>query len=439
MKKTILMSDQRLKKLLPAQKAKPGTEYIPSVYAVPFSHRERHYVFNTVTNECIEAELPSACTAGDGHDELIEGYYLVPRDKDECAFYLNLLAVMKACFPYDGPSVYTVLPTFACNARCPYCYEEGAASLSMTAEAADQTLRYILKTRSAGKSVCIRWFGGEPLLGVRMIDRISRGLRKEGVEYSSYMISNGSLITREIVEKMKDVWNLTSIQISMDGAEEDYLRRKRYPVYHDEYRKVMEAVSMMSEVGIDVTVRCNVDEENWPRIPRFLNDMRDGVRDKRHVALYFAPLYDVRFGENGTAIWEKILSVDPLIEEAGFLRYPFKIPRLEFQTQFCISDRGCSVIHPDGSLYPCEHYPITHRFGDIWNGVTDADARMEFCSMDKVREKCRKCPFLPSCTPFAHCPLDEKNCRTVMELHLEHLLRDVMEGNDRKGFRTDQC
>ena len=50
----------------------------------------------------------------------------------------------------------------------------------------------------------------------------------------------------------------------MDGAEPDYIARKRYYTARDQYHTVMEAVSRMSEAGIRVVIRCNVDEENWP-------------------------------------------------------------------------------------------------------------------------------------------------------------------------------
>lgn len=39
------------------------------------------------------------------------------------------------------------------------------------------------------------------------------------------MISNGSLITPEIIEKMTGLWHLDRIRITMDGNESDYISR----------------------------------------------------------------------------------------------------------------------------------------------------------------------------------------------------------------------
>ena len=119
----------------------------------------------------------------------------------------------------------------------------------MTPETAEQVIRYILDTHADGKTR-IKWFGGEPLLGVKTIDRVCEGLREAGLEYTSIMISNGSLITPEIVQKMAGDWRLSFIQISMDGAERDYIGRKRYYADRDDYHRVMNAVSMMSATAI---------------------------------------------------------------------------------------------------------------------------------------------------------------------------------------------
>jgi sulfatase maturation enzyme AslB (radical SAM superfamily) len=75
----------------------------------------------------------------------------------------------------------------------------------MTPETVEQVIRFIVSTY-ADKKVKITWFGGEPLLGEGIIDRICEGLREAGVEYKSTIISNGSLISPEIISKMVREW-----------------------------------------------------------------------------------------------------------------------------------------------------------------------------------------------------------------------------------------
>ena len=88
-------------------------------------------------------------------------------------------------------------------------------------------------------------------------------------------------------------------------------------------------------------------------------------------------------------------------------------------------DFGC--IAPDGSLYPCEHCPPEARYGDISHGVTDEAARKAFCSVGKTREKCRNCVFLPECTSFSNCPIQDTHCKVVRRMVEMVMLNGLLE------------
>ena len=125
-----------------------------------------------------------------------------------------------------------------------------------------------------------------------------------------------------------------------------------------------------------------------------------------------------------------------MIEDAGFLFASLFSGKPGYKANHCMADGSGVVIGPDGSLYPCEHCPPGSRFGDIWHGVTDENARYEFCRVDRTREKCRTCPFLPDCTSFASCPVQERECRKVHELMKMNYLRRMID-NAEKGIVTE--
>lgn len=429
--------DALLSKLLPPISLRPHISYIPSQYALHFEHRGKQYVFNNLTKQCIEGCLPAKVRAGEGYDDLIFSQFLVPEDKDECAYYNSISALIRAYSRKKGEHSYIILPTLGCNAQCIYCYEEGMKPVTMSSETVEQTIRYIISSH-AGDLVKIVWFGGEPLLGEAIIDRICEGLQKAGVCYKSAMITNGSLITPKIVEKMTSSWRVERIQVSMDGAEKDYAARKRYNNEKDHYHSVIMAIDEMADKGIKVQVRSNVDEENWDGVSSFLEDMKAGVRCKDQVSVYFAPLYQIRKSERAIPFWEKVIASRSLIENAGFRAGIVKEEGgTSFRTNFCMADGGSVVICPDGVLSPCEHLQQKAGFGDVWHGVTDDAARYEFCRTDRTREKCRRCPFLPNCTSFSSCPVQDTHCRELRELMSINALRRMVEKEEAEDIDED--
>ena len=50
--------DDTFRKLFSEQTPRPGTFYVPSQFALSFSHRGKQYVFSTLTRQCVEEALP---------------------------------------------------------------------------------------------------------------------------------------------------------------------------------------------------------------------------------------------------------------------------------------------------------------------------------------------------------------------------------------------
>ncbi len=423
--------DTLLSKVLSPQKKEQKSVYVPSQFTFSFEYADKHYVFHTLTKQCVESELPEQCYAGEKYDDLIEGYFLVPAGKDECIFYQSLSTMLRTYAHKKGESGYTILPTLACNARCTYCYEEGMEQTTMTPETVEQTIRYILATHGGG-TVKLAWFGGEPLLCESVIDQISEALRVAVVPYKSFIVSNGSLITPDVIEKMTGLWKTDRVQISMDGAERDYIARKRYIKPRSQYHDVIRAIDQMTTSNIHVRIRCNLDEINLPGLSDLLEDLQTVITHKEKIFLCLSPLFESRASENDLLIWKKLIDAQSLVKQAGFQTENMLAPKYSFSINHCTADGNGVVIAPDGSLYSCEHCPPESKFGDIWHGVTDEAARREFSRTDRVREKCRKCPFLPDCTAFSSCPIQDKHCREVREMMALDSLKRLVQNHEKE-------
>lgn len=438
-------ADETLLKILPVQKLHRGMTYVRSQFVVSMTIAGKRVAYSTLTRQMWETDydLDVSYKAEEIEREkdliaLLQGYFLVPAGKDECSFYEGVSGMLRTLRKTKGITGYTILPTLACNARCVYCYEAGMEQTSMTPEVTEQTIRYILKTKYDGK-IELNWFGGEPLLGGKTIDRICEGLRDAGVEYSSGMITNGSLLTETIADKMAGLWKIRHVQVSMDGAERDYIARKRYVHYDDEYHTVLRGVNLLAVRNIRVAIRCNVDEDNFGGIESFLSDLSAAIPDKRGVYVYLVPLNAVRCGDHDLAMWRKVMETEALIREAGFSAVQYHGSGIRLRVHHCMADAGNVVIAPDGSLYLCEHCLPKSRFGDIVNGITDEAAQYAFSRTDRTREMCRTCPFLPDCTSFASCPVWDTDCLEKRLMQFEYNVKQWLESGPRKGMENTEC
>ena len=442
--KTVYSGDALIKKLAGRHTIHPDKTYKMSCFAYPFTHRGRRYLFNTVTRECVrleEGELPEtdgfsvsgAEAAQSGVlSQLAERFFLAPCDRDEDAFYLNLFRLSRRMTLKKGYILYTILPTTACNARCIYCYESGIKYETMNDATAKQTVRFILDTCRPGKKIQINWFGGEPLVGEAVIDEITRGLNEAGLDYRSMIITNGSLITPELVDKMKKDWRLTSAQVSMDGNEADYNYRKCYVhSYESAYRVVLQNVKLLADSGIRTDLRCNVDNDNIDGVKTLADDIKALAPDKKYISFYLTLLFDVLKSEAGLEVWQKSFEVSRYIESLGY-SVVYRSNPLEMKRRSCMADDPveCTVIAPDGRTFNCENIMAFDPTGNVFDGVTNDALVRSFDEAEPVREKCSGCLYLPECTTFSRCGHIAANCKYYRGKRLDIMVRMLVDRKD---------
>ena len=125
----------------------------------------------------------------------------------------------------------TICPTMGCNFNCPYCFENHYAG-KMTQEVQDDVVALARRMLDASgtSNLSVAWFGGEPLLAPDVIESLSQRLtaltEERGGEYSATIITNGYLLTQDVVD-MLDRYKVKTAQVTIDGmgATHDATRR----------------------------------------------------------------------------------------------------------------------------------------------------------------------------------------------------------------------
>lgn len=357
--------------------------------------------------------------------ELKDRWFLVPKEFDDrrlCKQTLQMVALFKLSAKYIAD--YSILTTTGCNARCFYCYEKGTKPVTMTAETATKVGRFIRSHRGE-EEVSIRWFGGEPLFNMQVIDQISSDLSSHNVPFSAKMISNGYLFDAAVVQRAKDLWRLKEVQITLDGLESTYNRVKRF-IYGkgNAFERVLHNIGLLTDDGIKVLVRLNVDRHNIEEMAHLVSLLHQRFDANEHLSVYSRELYGERSPEERAALYAKRMQLEQLIADVGYGRH-WKLQK-DFKLNLCMADSDQSVlISPDGHLGKCNHYFDRDLFGHIDSEERDEATIRRFKERPADIEACATCPYYPQCIRLNIC--EKVKCNPEHQQERLHDLKAAMK------------
>lgn len=385
-----------------------------------------------------------------GAEELIKNWFLVPDDHDDYQFCSDTRELFKVFKKTAKKNTYTIMTTLDCNARCFYCYQMGRnkTRAAMTEETAKAVANYIIKS-AAGKSVDVQWYGGEPLYNPGVIDIICTMLKEAGVDYKSTMISNGYLLSGDLIEKAVTLWKLEKVQIALDGTEEVYNRVKAY-IYKDganPYSVVMSNIKQALDKGIRILVRINMDNHNSEDIYNLADELAANFSGYKNFAVYCDILYeDAGTKKPHRAAEERLELVNSFIRfEYYCIEKGICVPRKlksEMSINRCMADSDCAVaISPLGEVGPCDHALESQVFRTVFSDDIDNSIIDSWKKVFNNPDTCRNCSNFPDCVRLINCPDDGPmlcdDAYKMKKLHWHKLsviceYRRIMEENMKK-------
>lgn len=341
---------------------------------------------------------------------LKQNWFLLPEDfnEKECADFVKFFLTTRVKKTGDIVT-YTVFPTTDCNARCFYCFELGRSRIPMTREVALKTVQY-MKEHCGGNPVRIRWFGGEPLMNSEAIDIICNGLRSEGIEVRSGMVSNGYLFNDAIIEKAVTRWNLKRVQITLDGTEQIYNKIKAF-VYKEgnPYQTVLNNIEKLLNASISVVIRMNMDLHNAEDLLVLAKELSRRFAGKQGLEVYAhhlfkdgVPMAQMHTEEEWISRDEAMRKIEETLIESGLASKQGISKKLK--TNHCMADSGSAVtILPDGSIGLCEHHSEGEFIGHIDRESFDQETVASW--KEKVAEipECADCFYFPECIKLKKC------------------------------------
>ncbi len=357
--------------------------------------------------------------------------------------YLDGLAKFGLNIPLipAGPVITIWSVTHRCNLRCKHCY---VPPNSMRDELSFEEACSVIDHLYEAKNFVVGFSGGEALLREDIFDLIKYVSTKK---MSVALASNGTLITPQVAEKLKEA-GAGYIQISIDGLEEihDHVRGKGM------FKKALAGIKNCLNAGLYVSIDVVVTKLNRHQIRQLIElakrlgvqkfELLDFVPSENACTqsdLALSPLEMEKFGAEVCEIWQKLIEDDypltlsfknPTFTRILAQRFPnvnimplfkgiFPKDALKFfnfsnrlakgvfeeQTPFSPFITGCEsgiyVVHikPNGNVTPCPLNPAmlgsvkTQHIQKIWQ---DSPVLNLYRGLD-FGGHCGKCEFKTMC------------------------------------------
>jgi len=341
---------------------------------------------------------------------------------------------------------FTIFPSSNCQLGCHYCGQHHVKS-----KVSPDLYKDVLAHVSTGVAkpekthLAMGWFGGEPLLGMNVIEELTPELKRiaevNGCSYSARITTNGLLLNCKNFQKLLDC-DVRDITISLDGTKKAHDARRptkggegSFDVIINNLIEVFNSFDVEKE-QVDIMLRINVDMYNMDDVIPLLELLGDLKFQNKIKHFDIAPVH--AWGNDAhlrsTAI-EKFadFKIDCYIKlfELGFMTAVPVPGRVKVLCQAVTPDS--LYMQTDGSLFDCSELPLvpieisTKKLGHISNsGLVDKDHRHYYSwNNDLLMGKlhCAECKILPVCG--GGCPkswLDGHPACPDYKYHIEDLL-----------------
>ncbi|HTG32235.1 MAG TPA: radical SAM protein [Thermoanaerobaculia bacterium] len=349
-----------------------------------------------------EPEAAGAGAAGvsDATIDLLldQGYLTELSPEEEETFFAQLAVKLHQRALQQAPG-YIFMPTYDCNLRCSYCYQDHMRS--------DCSFKHLLRTMgrpmidrifaamprieerhgldpAARRRRNIGFFGGEPLLAANRpaIEHIL-GKAFELGDVDLWAVTNGTEL--DAYRDLLGPAGIARLQITLDGPPEQHDARRVYADGSGSYERIARNLSMALELGTQVSVRLNVDRNNLGQLPAMADEIVARGWDRRPgFSAYTSP---VRAGNGKTearstlSSWELDRALTAMREEHANMRVLARpdegmrgrarrifaageevLPNL--RPSFCGAHDRMYIFDPFGDIYAC------------WERTGDRDVRV---------------------------------------------------------------
>lgn len=366
--------------------------------------------------------------------KLVRGGYVIEDDFDENVFLDYKLQESR----YDKTVLaLTIAPTLDCNFRCSYCYEKNKyKNIVMTNDTAHSIVEFVAARANTLSELLITWYGGEPLLALNVVEKISNELRdiceKNNIAFDFTIVTNGFLLTKKNAERLQRI-GIKTVQITLDGTEEKHNEKRPLKNGGATFKTIINNLVEVTKYFDEIYIRVNCDEENMDDYKNLYFYIKSLNIEK--IIMYAAPIRDYEGCYScgkcfvKKSFKEKEYDIYKSFGEKDFEKFiRRKYPTVTWNA--CGADSVNSiVVSADGDLYKCWSDIGNHErsFGNI-NKIEDLNVMNQifYFKNPKDNAECYECRMYPIC--LGGCPYERSIGKTDVCEYSEEILVKYLEG-----------
>mgnify|MGYP002860735962 CR=1 FL=1 len=305
--------------------------------------------------------------------------------------------------------------THKCNLRCKHCYIDDYAIEPTRQQLFRVFSRYIKYLKKYNARAIIVLSGGEPFVSPYVFEIMTWLENEEHIREFS-LTSNGTLITNEVIDKLKSFTKLSDIQISLDGGKQahELIRGK------GTFDKTINAIKLLRANNINVMISFTANKLNYRDLPNVVEASREagangfwtdrvvplGDKNKREEIIKTMLMSTDEFKEYIELLYKeykKNNSSELIVCMNGPLQSfrSIEIPKL----YKCGAGIRFITITADGDLMPCRR--LTSIYGNVLEQKEIEDILFnnleETTEIHQIPDKCQKCRAKDKCMGGSRC------------------------------------
>lgn len=298
----------------------------------------------------------------------------------------------------------------ACNLKCLHCYQEKHKPIQLEYNKLLNILeQYKELLSNLNLKGHINLTGGEPLCSPYFFKLLEQ-FEKDKDLYSFSVLTNGTLITEEIAEKISK-YKPTYVQLSLEGGKKinDYVRGKGV------YKKVGEVARILKKNNIYVSISFTATKLNYkefPKVVRYAEKNKvDNVWSDRFIPLGTEYDKEFRMNKDETQEYLKIMQKERMRLKNKKSKTNVAMYRaLQFQMTHdfpyrCTAGSSLLTVMENGDLVPCRRMPIVvgNLMKDNMLELYKNNTILKELQREEIPEECIECEHAELCKGGLKC------------------------------------